>query len=168
MRCLAHALRVEAASAVVSLLDPRRKQNWKAHTEIRGRLVGEISSLSASLARRRDRLILKTREGWIPFRLRDILRISAAGKHVCLRARGGAEHVVRSSLRELEARLDPERFVQVHRSDIVPLHAVAKLQGLTHGDAILELVDGTSLVLTRTYRAQFLRLFRGSALGSQP
>jgi two-component system, LytTR family, response regulator len=166
-----HALRAFDADAMDYLLKPYDSERLakalnKAHAELRGRLLGATSTLLSSLARQQDRLIFKTSKGWIPIRLRDILRISAAGKHVCLVTRGGAEHVVRASLRELEARLDPERFVQVHRSDIVPLDAVAKLRAWTHGDALLELTDGSTLILTRTYRAQFLRLFRRGSTGA--
>jgi two-component system LytT family response regulator len=162
-----HALRAFDAHAMDYLLKPYDSERFakalnKAYAELRARLPGETSSPPPSLLRQ-DRLILKTSKGWTPVQLRDILRISAAGKHVRVLTRGGGEHVVRGSLRELEARLDPARFVQIHRSDIVPLDAVAKLQGWTHGDALLELVDGSTLILTRTYRAHFLRLFRHQA-----
>jgi len=63
---------------------------------------------------------------------------------------------VRQSLRALEARLDPARFVRVHRSEIVALDAVTKLEPWTHGDALLVLGDGSTVVLSRTYREAFL------------
>ncbi|HTU63447.1 MAG TPA: LytTR family DNA-binding domain-containing protein, partial [Polyangiales bacterium] len=47
-------------------------------------------------------------------------------------------------------------FARVHRSELVQLDKVAQLQPWTHGDVILTLEDGSTRVLTRTYRAAFL------------
>jgi two-component system LytT family response regulator len=59
-------------------------------------------------------------------------------------------------LKSLEARLDPRRFVRVHRSEIIQLEAVVRLEPRTHGDGLLVLADGSSVVLSRTYREAFL------------
>lgn len=61
-----------------------------------------------------ERLIVKRDDSWIPIPLDRVRRLSADGKHVRIHADGGP-HVVRDSLRELEARLDPAQFVRVHR-----------------------------------------------------
>ena len=102
-----------------------------------------------------ERLLVKRAGVLEPVRLADVRRITAEDKHVRLHTAGG-EHVVRQTLRALEARLDPARFVRVHRSEIVALDAVAKLEPWTHGDALLVLVDGSTVVLSRTYRDAFL------------
>jgi DNA-binding LytR/AlgR family response regulator len=46
-------------------------------------------------------------------------------------------------------------FARVHRSELVRVGAVTKLEPLTHGDALLTLVDGTTTILSRTYRRAF-------------
>lgn len=163
------ALRAFDAHAMDYLLKPYDAERFekalnKAHAELRDRAGSGVPSVPTGLARGRGRLIVKTSQGWSPILQDDILRLSAAGKHVRVFTRGGARHVVRAALRELEARLDPGRFVQVHRSEIVSLDAVARVQGWTHGDAILVLVDGSTLILTRTYRASFTQRFREPAL----
>ncbi|HEX2672337.1 MAG TPA: LytTR family DNA-binding domain-containing protein, partial [Polyangiaceae bacterium] len=61
------------------------------------------------------------------------------------------------------ARLPPERFVRVHRSELVNLAHVERVTGATHGDGILVLRDGSAVVLSRTCRAAFLERFRGRA-----
>lgn len=73
----------------------------------------------------------------------------------------GGQHLIRESLAELEARLDPARFVRVHRGDIVNLQAVVRLDGLFHGDAMVELEDGSSVVVSRTHRDTFFSRWRG-------
>jgi two-component system LytT family response regulator len=89
-----------------------------------------------------------------------VRRLSAEGKHVRVFEAGG-EHLIRDSLAELEARLDPAWFVRVHRGDIVNLQAVVRFDGLFHGDALVELEDGSSVVVSRTHRDGFFSRWRG-------
>jgi two-component system, LytTR family, response regulator len=49
-------------------------------------------------------------------------------------------------------RLDPRRFVRIHRSTLVNLDRVRELEPLFHGDFLVRLRDGTELTLSRTYR----------------
>jgi two-component system LytT family response regulator len=104
------------------------------------------------------RLAVKTVEGaWVRLASDEIVRISAANKYACV-VTNDARHLVRQPLRELVARLD-DRFVRVHRSDIVNVQAVLRLEPWDHGDALLHLRDGSSLVLTRTFRRAFQARF---------
>ncbi|MBK6471894.1 MAG: response regulator transcription factor [Betaproteobacteria bacterium] len=50
----------------------------------------------------------------------DVLFFRADDKYTCVHT-AGAEHLIRTPIAELAASLDPERFVQVHRSTIVNL-----------------------------------------------
>mgnify|MGYP002141143865 CR=1 FL=1 len=90
----------------------------------------------------------------------DILRLSADDKHVLVRTRA-CSHRVRDSLAALAGRLDPERFVRVHRTEVVNLDALVRLEPLGHGDALLTLVDGSTVVASRTYRPELVRRMRG-------
>ncbi|MCE2969242.1 MAG: LytTR family DNA-binding domain-containing protein [Burkholderiales bacterium] len=58
----------------------------------------------------------------------DVLYFQADDKYTCVYARDGAtvrEWLIRTPLSELAARLDPERFQQIHRSVLVNMDAVA-------------------------------------------
>lgn len=77
--------------------------------------------------------------------------IEAAGNYVCIRV-AEQTHVYRESLARLQQRLDPERFIRIHRSRIVNLSRIARLEPLFDGDQRVHLHDGTILVLSRTYR----------------
>jgi two-component system, LytTR family, response regulator len=72
----------------------------------------------------------------------------------------GREHLLRESLRNLEARLDPRRFAPIHRSAIVNVDGVKQLRRRTHGEYTLLLENGTELKLSRTHRDQ-LQLLLG-------
>jgi two-component system LytT family response regulator len=44
---------------------------------------------------------------------------------------------------------------------IIQLRAVVRLDALSHGDAVAELDDGSSVVVSRTHRDAFLTRWRG-------
>ncbi|MBD9379060.1 LytTR family DNA-binding domain-containing protein [Pseudoxanthomonas sp. PXM04] len=76
--------------------------------------------------------------------------IQADGDYAVLHARG-QRHLLRESLQRLATRLDPLRFLRVHRSAIVRVDCVSELQALPNRDALLRLRDGTPLRASRTY-----------------
>jgi two-component system LytT family response regulator len=98
-----------------------------------------------------DRLVVKS-GGRISFiRVEDIDWIEAAGNYVKLHV-GKEDHLLRESLGSLEARLDPSRFVRIHRSTIVRLERIRELQPAFHGDYHVLLHDGTELTMSRSCR----------------
>lgn len=135
-------------------LDRAHAQLAAAHGDVE-RLQALLAEVQRPTARPLERLLIKRGEAWLPLHLDRVLRLSAEDKYVRVFSDQG-EHLVRQTLRTLEARLDPARFVRVHRSEIVALGAVSRLEPWTHGDALLVLTDGTSVVLSRTHREAFL------------
>ncbi len=81
----------------------------------------------------------------------DVEWLQAAGNYVNLRVRGH-DYPLRSTIAGIEGKLDPARFVRIHRSYIVNLDQVASIEPLDTGDARVHLKDGTSLPGSRTYR----------------
>lgn len=164
----AYALRAFEAHAVDYLLKPYDAERFaralaKAHALLLGGRAQAASGVRALLeARGRaagaplERLVVKAGEAWVPVPLASVFRLSAEDKYVRLHTAQG-QHLVRQTLRALEGRLDAARFVRVHRSEVVSLDAVARLEPYTHGDGILVLRDGSTVVLSRTYREAFLR-----------
>ncbi|MBI4912046.1 MAG: response regulator transcription factor [Acidobacteria bacterium] len=158
-----HALAAFEAHAVDYLLKPFDEPRFRSALDRAWALLqagkGEPASVKALLAglsrRPLERLVVKVEDRWIPIPLRSVRRLSAEGKQVRVHADQG-EHLLRRSLQELESRLDPRRFVRVHRSEIVALEAVDHLEPWDHGDALLVLKGGGHLVLSRTYRKAFL------------
>jgi two-component system LytT family response regulator len=85
--------------------------------------------------------------------------IDAAGNYVRLHA-GGRSHLLRETMKSVEARLDPERFVRVHRSAIVNLERIASMEPYFHGEYVLTLRDGTRLNSSRSQSARLRALIR--------
>jgi two-component system LytT family response regulator len=83
--------------------------------------------------------------------------IDAAGDYASIHA-DGQVHFVRTTLNELERRLDPDRFVRIHRSTIVNVTRVRSLRPLRNGESALTLDCGQALKLSRTYRTRLSML----------
>lgn len=75
----------------------------------------------------------------------------AAGNYVNLRS-GDREYPLRSTLSGLLQRLDPDRFVQVHRSWLVNLEQVVAIEPLESGDANIHMQGGHVIPCSRRYR----------------
>jgi LytTr DNA-binding domain len=82
----------------------------------------------------------------------EIECLQAAGNYVNLRVRG-RDYPLRSTMAAIEVRLDPMRFVRVHRGYFVNLDYLAEIEPLETGDARLRLRDGTTVPCSRRYRA---------------
>lgn len=79
--------------------------------------------------------------------------VEAAGVYVNLHVQG-KEFVYRTSLGAVTKRLDPFRFVRIHRSSVVNLKSIVQLESTSHGEFEVLLKDGTRLTLSRHYRAE--------------
>lgn len=81
----------------------------------------------------------------------DVEWMQASGNYVNLRMRGH-DYPLRSTIAGIEGKLDPDRFVRVHRSYIVNLDQVGSIEPLDSGDARVHMKDGSNLPCSRTYR----------------
>ncbi len=66
-------------------------------------------------------------------------------------------HLLRESLASLERRLDPRRFLRIHRSAIVNLARVRAVEAHLRGEGVAVLSDGTRLRVTRSRRGELER-----------
>ena len=104
-----------------------------------------------------ERLVVKSAGRLFFLRTAEIDWIESAGNYVCLHA-GGESHLLRETMSGIEARLDPARFVRIHRTAIVNLDEIKELQPLFHGEYEVALRDGTKLTLSRSYRDRLQEL----------
>ncbi|RUL78393.1 LytTR family DNA-binding domain-containing protein [Dyella choica] len=82
----------------------------------------------------------------------EIEWLQAAGNYVNLHVRG-RDYPLRSTMAGIEARLDPARFLRVHRGYFINLDYLVEIEPLETGDARLRLRDGTTVPCSRRYRA---------------
>src|SRR5579864_3108598 len=160
-----HAIRAFEAHALDYLLKPFSDERWEAalaraktrHDELGvgefGRSVLRMLAARTQAGRYLDRLVVKGGGTTRFIRAADIDWIEGAGVYVNLHV-ADKELLYRSALNELAGRLDPMRFVRVHRSSIVNIDSVVELQPISHGEFELVLKDGHRSRVSRTYRVQ--------------
>jgi two-component system LytT family response regulator len=109
-----------------------------------------------------ERILIKSGSRVLFLKVEELDWIEAAGNY--LRLHVGAEmHLLRETMNALETRLDPARFLRIHRSTIVNIDRIQEFQPLFHGDYAVLLRDGTQLTLSRGYRQKLPEPF-GDAL----
>jgi two-component system LytT family response regulator len=88
--------------------------------------------------------------------------IEADGNY--LRVHVGREsHLIRETMNRLASKLDPDKFLRIHRSTLVNIERIKELQPLFSGDYVVILRDGKQLTLSRSYRDKLLELFENSS-----
>ena len=115
-----------------------------------GRAGAPLPQIVASAARRRvvRRFAVKTGGRIVFIRADDVSWLEATGNYVTMHA-GAESHLIRDSMVNLEAKLDPSRFVRIHRSAIVNLDRVRELTPWDRGEQAVRLDDGTQLPIGR-------------------
>ena len=101
------------------------------------------------------RLVVKSGGRIVFLRVDEIDWVEAADNYVRIHA-GRESHLIRETLQSLEGRLNPEKFLRIHRSTLVNLDRIRELQPIFHGDYLVKLNDGTELTLSRSYREKLL------------
>jgi two-component system LytT family response regulator len=160
-----HAIRAFEANALDYLLKPFSDERYEAAMarvksrlderslrDFGQRMLQMVSKVPAQ-ERRLDRLVVKSGGTTRFLRVVDIDWIEAAGVYVNLHA-GGKELLYRATLNDLVEKLDPMRFVRVHRSAIVNIESILHLEPISHGEFEVVLKNGSRLRISRTYRAQ--------------
>jgi two-component system LytT family response regulator len=98
------------------------------------------------------RLVFKTGGRILFLPASDIRWISSEGNYVRIHT-GKEAYLLRETMTNLEKRLDPERFLRIHRSSIVNLEYVEEVRSESDGDRSVLLVSGEKISMSRGYRA---------------
>ncbi len=138
-------------------------------TDLVGRLLAELNQARSDQARldqaRRDRngperIAVRSR-GQVEFlRVHEIDWIEASHNQVKIHI-GRDVHLLRQPITEVEARLQPEKFLRIHRSLIVNVDRIRRLEACGYGEYLVVLHDGKKLSLSRGYRDRLDRFVDG-------
>jgi two-component system LytT family response regulator len=160
------AFEFHALDYLLKPLDPRRVEKLLQRVTAAGSaashggllaLVGTLnrdSHASRALVARlgRDVVLLKPAE---------IEWLETAGNYVKLHA-GGREYLSRMTMKEVESRLEADRFVRIHRSFVVNADAVRSLTPVRHGEHLVVMRDGAELRSSRSCNAAVRNLRQGN------
>jgi two-component system, LytTR family, response regulator len=163
-----YAIQAFDAHAIDYLLKPFSDQRFESAIKRARKYLGtqeareQAEELAAAAQERRsvdarsgylERLVVKASGNVTFLDVDDVDWVEAAGVYVYLHA-GPKVHLYRSSVTQLLQRLDPRRFVRVHRSAAVNTARIRELRARSHGDFTVVLQSGAEVAMSRGYRAE--------------
>lgn len=98
-----------------------------------------------------ERVLIKWAGCAYVLNVNEIDWFGAAGNYIQLHV-GAKSYLLRRTMNDLEAKLDPRQFLRIHRSAIVNVERIKELQTRACGDYHVILRDGMQLTLSRSYR----------------
>ncbi len=176
-----HALRAFEVNAVDYLLKPYDDTRFsaalqRAKDEVRRRQADTVNARLTQLldylqqngnghAKKEenpgDRILVKSSGEIFFLKAEEIDWIEAEGDYMKFHV-SGRTHLMRETMARLEARLDPKRFIRIHRSTIVNIDRLRKLSPSFAGEYAVILHDGTKLKLSRGYHERIATLLKQS------
>jgi len=157
-----HAIRAFEIHALDFLLKPFDQTRFekaleRARTQLaakQGQVIdSRLVSLLEELREERkypERLIVKSSGRVFFVRAEEIDWVEASGNYVKVHTKADA-HLLRESMKNMEAKLDPKTFVRIHRSAIVNIDRIKELEPWFHGEYIVIMRDGTRLTASRVF-----------------
>jgi len=119
--------------------------------ELRDALVAlQLEEASREKPAYEEFLWISSRGHVIRVAVNDVHWFEAEGDYVVIHT--DRTHLIHDSLRDLESRLDPQRFLRVHRSAIVCVRSVVGLERSDFGALRLRIADGSEVPVSRSYK----------------
>jgi two-component system LytT family response regulator len=82
--------------------------------------------------------------------VKKIRWIDAAGDYMCIHT--DTDHfIVRTTMKKLEQELDHAMFQRIHKSTLVNINCVKRIQTLRNNESLLDLGNDTKLKVSRNY-----------------
>ncbi len=168
-----HALRAFEVHALDYLLKPIdgarfREAIERARNRIRNRdlesINRKLSDLIQDIKKEKkylERLAIKSGERVLLLGVDEIDWIEAADNYARIHA-GKQSHLLHATMNSLESKLDPARFLRVHRSAIVNILSIRELHPLFHGEYRLSLKNGAEITSGRSYRNRLQQILKNS------
>lgn len=104
-----------------------------------------------------ERITIKTANRLYFIKVDEIDWIEAAGNYVDIHI-GDETHLLRETMNNLEAKLNPSRFVRIHRSTIVNIDRVKEMQPDVNNDYIVVMKTGKQLIMSRRNREKLNKI----------
>jgi len=152
-----------------ALRQAKRQIEQREVKDLSQRLVALLEGREAPTAEAQERhdhvsrLLIKSSGRVFFLKTEEIDYIQAEDYYVKLQV-GRKGHLLRETMNEMEEKLDPSRFLRIHRSTIVNIERIRELQQHFNGDYIVILNDGTELKLSRSRREHLQKLLKSGHL----
>ncbi len=129
----------------------RSEQLTQLLTQTQGLTTTDTKAEQVTSISQNERLVIRSNGHVYLLEAADIYWVEAEGDYISVHT-PQKSHLVRETMKNMEARLNKQGFQRVHRSSIVNLNYVRELISLDNGDYKIILRDDTSVKLSRNYR----------------
>lgn len=89
------------------------------------------------------------------FKIDEIRWIEAQGNYVLLKLDKDITQLLREKMDSLEKKLDPQKFVRIHRSAIINVNFIKEIEVWGRGEHKIAMIDEKTFPVSRTYRNNF-------------
>ena len=127
-------------------------------TDPRVRLLLDVLAKQSKPRLHPDALVVRVGGAFEVVRVNEVVWVEADGNYAQLHVAGRTRLVSRSLAALERDLLDPARFARVHRSAIVNVGKIQKIEPLFHGDLLLVLEGGARVTCSRRYRERLEEL----------
>lgn len=109
-----------------------------------------------------DRIVVKS-GGKISFvKTSNIVRIKSAGKYISILTDEG-ENLIRQTMNEIEEKLNPKKFIRIHRSAIINFDFIKEMQNWYRGEYVILLTNNEKFTTSSSYRKNIEELISSLA-----
>lgn len=160
-----YAMRAFDAHAVDYLLKPFHMDRFKKALErARARLgagmpsAAELAAAARPPGQKLERVVVKdaSKVHIIPVDKLDY--VEAQDDYIALRS-SGKNYLKQQTISSIEGQLDPQHFARIHRSYIVNLDRIARIEPYTKDSRVAVLQDGTQLPVSRSGHAKLREIW---------
>ena len=158
-----YAVRAFEFHAIDYLLKPFDRERFetaleRAKAQLRQKKNGAVDSRILALleglhAEQKyiERIVIKTGGRVFFLSTEEIDCIESEGNYVRVHS-AKKSYLIRETISNLEAQLNPKEFLRIHRSTVVRIDRIQELQSWFHGEYRVIMRNGAELMLSRTYR----------------
>jgi len=149
----------EVRQTRTSGLSHQLEQLLRSVRELDAQPAGSAPASSPEPAGDAGRIVLKADGAMHFIKTRDIIWIEAQGDFVKVQTSGKTQ-LARETVQGMERKLDAAKFLRIHRSFLVNVEHVRKVEVALYGDYLVHMSDGSKLRLSRNYRSKLKALLK--------
>jgi two-component system LytT family response regulator len=143
---------IGAERLAVAIGRARSRIAQPAQERLDPKFVEWLARYSSPSTAYRERISIREGSHLTPVRVADLIWIEGADNYLRLHVSSGKSYMLRSRMRDFEQTLNPRHFARVHRSAIINVDAVERIESWGLGEYLFLMRGGTKVPSSRRYK----------------